>query len=46
MTTIPVDVGQYDVTVTAVVDPDNVLGECNDGNNAALVDVLCRPTAF
>jgi hypothetical protein len=44
---LPVDVllavGRLDVTVYAVVDPDNAVVECNDGNNLALVDVLCQP---
>jgi hypothetical protein len=43
---VPVDVGSLDVTVYVVVDPENALVECDDGNNSALTDVLCQPLAL
>jgi len=39
---VAVEVGRLDVTVYTVVDPENKVVECNDGNNISLVDVLCQ----
>jgi hypothetical protein len=43
---VPLNVGSLDVTVYVVVDPENALLECNDGNNTALTDVFCQPFAI
>ena len=43
---VPLEIGALDVTVYVVVDPDNAVVECNDGNNSTLVDVDCQPIAI
>ncbi|HEX5661544.1 MAG TPA: VCBS repeat-containing protein [Polyangiales bacterium] len=43
---VQVDVDLRNVTVYTVVDPDNVVVECNDGNNTTLSDVFCQVVAF
>jgi hypothetical protein len=43
---VSLDVGRRNVTVYTVVDPDNAIAECNDGNNTALTDVPCQVIAI
>jgi hypothetical protein len=43
---VQVDVGGRSVTVYTVVDPDNAILECNDGNNTTLTDVPCQVVAI
>jgi hypothetical protein len=43
---VQLNVGNRNVTVYTVVDPDGMIVECNDGNNTALTDVPCQVIAI